>query len=243
MEKYGFIYIWRDRKHNRYYIGSHWGTEDDGYICSSRMMRQAYRRRPNDFKRRIIERVYTDRQEVYDAENKWLLLAEKNKDRYYNQIFKAQHWSAYPENVKTISEKISHSTKEAMQRDDVRANYLEGIKDRDTKSSDPKVRSKRAKTMKETMAKKFPVEKRKDYNSAKFNSKEYKQKMAESVSKSWEIRDKKEIGKKISQSLLASKEQRSKYISELKWWNNGQVNRRSKECPGSDFVSGVLKKN
>ena len=23
-EKYGFVYIWHDRKHKRYYIGSHW---------------------------------------------------------------------------------------------------------------------------------------------------------------------------------------------------------------------------
>lgn len=29
-EKYGFVYIWRDRKYNRYYIGCHWGREDDG---------------------------------------------------------------------------------------------------------------------------------------------------------------------------------------------------------------------
>ena len=33
--KYGFVYIWYDRKHHRYYIGCHWGTIDDGYICSS----------------------------------------------------------------------------------------------------------------------------------------------------------------------------------------------------------------
>ena len=29
MEKHGFVYIWFDRKHRRFYIGSHWGTEDD----------------------------------------------------------------------------------------------------------------------------------------------------------------------------------------------------------------------
>lgn len=42
-EKYGFVYIWRDKKHNRYYIGCHWGTTDDGYICSSPWMKQAYK--------------------------------------------------------------------------------------------------------------------------------------------------------------------------------------------------------
>lgn len=27
MEKYGFVYIWYDRKRKMYYIGSHYGTE------------------------------------------------------------------------------------------------------------------------------------------------------------------------------------------------------------------------
>ena len=44
MEKYGFVYIWYDRKHKRYYIGSHWGSEDDGYICSSTHMNHAFNR-------------------------------------------------------------------------------------------------------------------------------------------------------------------------------------------------------
>ncbi len=37
-----------------YYIGSHMGEPDDGYICSSKWMQRAYARRPDDFKRRII---------------------------------------------------------------------------------------------------------------------------------------------------------------------------------------------
>ena len=52
-DEYGFIYLWRDRKHNRYYVGCHWGTTDDEYICSSRWMKQAYKHRPYDFKRKI----------------------------------------------------------------------------------------------------------------------------------------------------------------------------------------------
>jgi hypothetical protein len=27
----------------------------------------------------------------------------------------------------------------------------------------------------------------------------------------------------------------------MKWWNNGQINKRSEECPGLDFVKGRLK--
>lgn len=153
MEKYGFIYLWRDKKHNRYYIGSHWGTEDDGYICSSRQMRKAYKRRPSDFKRRTLE-IVEDRSVLYDVETKWLQLAEKNKDKHYNRNYNANHWTAYPENVKTIPQKISHSTKEAMQRDDIRQNYLEALKVRDTKSSHEDVRIKRSESMKATLASK-----------------------------------------------------------------------------------------
>jgi len=32
MEKYGFVYLWYDKKHKRYYIGCRWGKENDGYI-------------------------------------------------------------------------------------------------------------------------------------------------------------------------------------------------------------------
>lgn len=85
MERYGFIYIWFDRKHKRYYLGSHWGTIDDGYICSSKWMRKAYRRRPDDFRRRIIQRV-TDRNRLIIVENQWLSLMKKDelRKRYYN---------------------------------------------------------------------------------------------------------------------------------------------------------------
>lgn len=85
-EKYGFVYIWRDRKHKRYYIGCHWGTEHDGYICSSRWMRKAFRRRPDDFKRRIIARIYSSRKELIEEEFRWLSLISMDElgKRYYN---------------------------------------------------------------------------------------------------------------------------------------------------------------
>ncbi len=151
MEKYGFVYIWRDRKHNRYYIGSHWGTEDDGYVCSSKWLMQAYKRRREDFKRRIIKRIYSTRMDLLNEEFKWLSLIKEHeiKIRYYNLNIKATgHWTAYPENVKTIQEKISIKTKEAMQRPEVRQKYEEGLKTRDCRSSDLEVRAKISASMK-----------------------------------------------------------------------------------------------
>lgn len=90
----GFVYIWYDRKHKRYYLGSHWGREDDGYVCSSRWMRNAYKIRPNDFKRRILARVEESRQALLHEEQRWLFMIkpEELKVRYYNAARCASGW-------------------------------------------------------------------------------------------------------------------------------------------------------
>ena len=150
MEKYGFVYIWFDRKHKRYYIGSHWGTEDDGYVCSSSWMKKAYKNRSEDFKRRVICRFYTNRKDMYIEENRYLSMIkeEEIKIRYYNlRIHEFNHWSADKNLTAKVSERISQKTKEAMQRPDVREKYLEGLKTRDCRSSDLEVREKRRQSM------------------------------------------------------------------------------------------------
>lgn len=107
--KYGFVYIWRDRKHKRYYIGSHWGTEDDGYICSSKWMRKSYKRRPGDFKRRIIHRVYTNRLDLLEQEHYYLSMIKNEMLglKYYNLTNHLNgHWSTDPNKALTIKEKL-----------------------------------------------------------------------------------------------------------------------------------------
>ena len=95
-EKHGFVYIWYDKKRKMFYIGCHWGTEDDGYICSSNRMRDAYKGRPNDFRRKILKTCVKDRSILLDEEYKWLSLiddSELNK-KYYNASNKRfGHWS------------------------------------------------------------------------------------------------------------------------------------------------------
>ena len=150
MEKHGFVYIWYDRKHKRYYIGSHWGTEDDGYICSSKWMMQAYKLRPKDFTRKIISRIYSCKQDILSEENRWLSMIKPNeiKTRYYNlRIHEFGHWSADKDLEYTTRERISIKTKEAMQRPEVRENYLAALKNRDNRSSELEVRAKRSKSM------------------------------------------------------------------------------------------------
>jgi len=106
----GFIYIWRDRKNNRYYVGCHIGEEEDGYICSSSWMLKAIRRRPEDFRRRIIKRITTSRIDLYTEEKRYLAMIkpEEVKVKYYNLNTKGNNpWYQYPDKVKTIGEKIS----------------------------------------------------------------------------------------------------------------------------------------
>lgn len=108
MEKYGFIYLWYDRKRKMYYIGSHWGFVDDGYICSSNRMRDAYRRRPNDFRRRIIKSNVA-RGLLLDEEHKWLSLIREDElgKKYYNlRKHKWGHWTTDENKRTTIGNKL-----------------------------------------------------------------------------------------------------------------------------------------
>lgn len=123
----GFVYIWFDRKHKRYYIGSHWGYPDDGYICSSRWMRKAYKRRPNDFKRRIISIITTTRQELFEEEEKWLSLIkyEEIGKRYYNiKKDTLYHWSSDPQKAAEVIQKLKETHKKGCMTDKMRASLI-----------------------------------------------------------------------------------------------------------------------
>jgi hypothetical protein len=123
--KEGFIYIWYDRKRKMYYIGCHYGTIDDGYICSSRRMKYNYKNRPHDFKRRIVQKGLT-REELLTEEYRWLQMIPKNElgKKYYN--YHNHHFNHWTNTIdvgkikKTMSEKI----KEAMNRPEVREKMI-----------------------------------------------------------------------------------------------------------------------
>lgn len=99
----GFVYIWLDKKKHRFYIGSHWGAEDDGYICSSTWMKRAYKRRPFDFKRRILSRISSSRELLLKEEQKWLDLikSEEVGKRYYNLRLKSLGGYRGPDKAET----------------------------------------------------------------------------------------------------------------------------------------------
>lgn len=217
MEKYGFVYIWYDCKHKRYYIGSHWGSEDDGYICSSSWMKKSYKLRPDDFKRRILKRIYTSHHDLLIEEYIILNKIQKHEfgKKYYNLHSKTFNWAADPSKRQSVIEKISQKTKETMYRPDVREKFLEGIQNRDNRSSDIEVREKRRQTMKKTMAEKFPIEDRKK-RLQKDDPKlleVYKQKSEEMWANRSE-EEKKDIGRKISEANKGKKQRLGQKNSE-----------------------------
>lgn len=203
MEKYGFVYIWRDKKHNRYYIGMHWGTEDDGYICSSTWMMQAFNLRPQDFKRKIIERVYTNRKDLYEREKYWLsfIKDEEIKVKYYNLSKNVNDTWLNEDSKKSRREKISIKTKEAMNKPEVREKYLKGLETRKPTNA-PETVEKRRQSMIKTMAKKFPVEQRAEYDRAEQGSDLHRERLSGAAKQLWSNRtedQKREISEKISQ--------------------------------------------
>lgn len=205
MEKYGFVYIWYDRKHKRYYLGAHWGSESDGYICSSPWMRKAYARRPHDFKRRILARIYTNRKDTFLAEEKYLDLIKKEEFgvKYYNLKHVKGHWSVSDEKLKSLREKISATATKNAQDPVYREKYLQGIKKRDNRSSDPIVREKRKQSMIQAMGIKFPTAGRKKASTK--GSEEHRHKLSEASKRRWAQPD-----AKIKQAEITSKNHKGK---------------------------------
>lgn len=105
---YGFVYLWFDRLKKRFYIGSHWGREDDKYVCSSSWMKSAYKNRPKDFRRKILA-VVDIRENLLKEEQRWLdmIKPEEKRKRYYNLTLNALGGHHSCENRLSIGQKIS----------------------------------------------------------------------------------------------------------------------------------------
>lgn len=70
----GFVYKWTDAKRDMYYIGSHKGSIDDGYVCSSKWMMRAFNKRPHNFVREILGVVTTNYSDLIQLEQHYLNL-------------------------------------------------------------------------------------------------------------------------------------------------------------------------
>lgn len=93
--KQGFVYIWYDNLRKMFYIGSHWGRSDDSYLCSNKRLYNAIKKRPENFKRRIIEKDIPDKKNLLEREQYWLNMIKdeelssvssvtNNTAKYYN---------------------------------------------------------------------------------------------------------------------------------------------------------------
>jgi len=122
-EKYGFVYVWYDRQRKRYYVGSHWGNENDRYVCSSTWMKHVYKKNPMLFKRRVVKRIYTSRADLLVEEQRWLdmikdhelatfntTLEQRQTVRYYNFTKSVKDpWHTYEIKRLEVGQKISAS--------------------------------------------------------------------------------------------------------------------------------------
>ena len=97
--KLGFVYRWTDSSNGMYYVGSHCGSVDDGYVGSGTLFKRAYKKRPNAFEREIL---YTGEhhQEVEDLILKTLDVENDNKS--YN--LKAIGWGGSRKGIKRSEE-------------------------------------------------------------------------------------------------------------------------------------------
>lgn len=116
-----FVYCWTDNKTNMLYIGSHKGTENDGYVCSSKIMLEEYNKRPHDFTRKILAKGSFEEIRKLEA----TLLNDinvKDNDLYYNMhngngdFYLKKHTEKYKKYMSELmkNRKISEETKQKM---------------------------------------------------------------------------------------------------------------------------------
>ncbi len=189
-EKYGFVYIWRDRKHKRYYIGCHWGNINDKYICSSDWMKKAYKRRPNDFKRRILS--YTlDRATMLEEEVRWLNMIDDCElgKKYYNLHNSKRYpvWMLDDYKRQTVSEKIANTLREKHKNDPEFHARLEEIRiNRDMSWLTPEHEAKRVKAYIESRLISSPLETRRAATVVSKDSLEYREKLSKGVKQAFD---------------------------------------------------------
>lgn len=223
--KYGFVYLWYDKKRKKFYLGRHWGTEDDGYICSSRKMKDAYYYRPQDFKRRIIKRVDNKEQLVVE-EQRYLnmIKPEERNKKYYNVTLKANGPSMIgrkhsPETI----EKIRSSNKGLKRSEETKQKLREANA---KQFADPKQRLSRSEKIKSLWEDPKYREKQTKNKIGYKQSQQTKDKRAEKVKQHWKTHTK--PGNVWSGQ---SKQKLSEHFSKTKWFNNGLINKRCIEQP------------
>lgn len=82
--KEAFVYSWRNKETNRLYIGWHKGSPDDGYVCSSKVLMEEYKKDNSKFERFIIAEGTAEDMVALEAQILKTVNAKDNPE-YYNQ--------------------------------------------------------------------------------------------------------------------------------------------------------------
>ena len=80
----GFIYLWHDKARSMFYIGSHTGTPDDGYKCSSKWLNGEIRYRPTEFRRKIIKFLPIEQLKMEEYRLIKMIKPDEYGKKYYN---------------------------------------------------------------------------------------------------------------------------------------------------------------
>ncbi len=82
-----FIYIWIDCKFDKFYIGSHFGSENDGYLFGGLDIKTEYYMRPMDFHREILSyHTVLNTSEIREIEKEYLIYHNvESNDLFYNR--------------------------------------------------------------------------------------------------------------------------------------------------------------
>lgn len=239
-EKYGFIYLWYDRKHKRFYLGRHWGTETDGYICSSNKMRDAYSRRPNDFKRRIVSRIYSAKEDLVIEEQRWLdmISSKELNEKYYNKTKSATTPS-------TKGYNHTEETREKIRKGNIGKKHTEETKEKLREANRKQFEDQEQREMRRQ--KSLELWSNPEYRKTNTENKKGKKQSEEQIKKRiqsnierWMTQPKKGVPR-----TEAQRKRQSEISRNMIWINNGFINKRISsqiEIPDG-FIKGRLKNN
>jgi hypothetical protein len=109
MLKEAFVYCWIDNSKDMLYIGSHNGSVDDGYVCSSKYMNEEYNQRPQDFTRLVLAKGKTKEMRKLEetllttlgaAQSEYYYNRSNGNKKFYNSRCSEEHKRRISENLK-----------------------------------------------------------------------------------------------------------------------------------------------
>lgn len=110
IERIGIVYGWINIENQKWYIGSHFGTLDDGYISSGKIFLAAYKKNQNKMMRQILY-IGPD---FRKAEEFYLLFLDAARDRQSYNMKNTVFGGGVP--LENLSIETRHKISEALRR-------------------------------------------------------------------------------------------------------------------------------